>query len=94
VHVRIRIPAQLRDVVAGAHVVDIEAGERPTVRAVFDALAKEHPALERRVRDECGNVRTHVNVFVGDDNVRDLDGVATPVRSGQDVWVMPAVSGG
>jgi sulfur-carrier protein len=94
VEVRIRIPAQLRDVVAGAHVVDVEAGERPTVQAVLDVLAKEHPALERRLRDERGNVRTHVNVFVGDDNVRDLEGVATAVSPGQDVWVIPAVSGG
>jgi sulfur-carrier protein len=39
-------------------------------------------------------VRTHVNVFVGEDNVRDIDGLATPVPAGVDVTVLPAVSGG
>ena len=46
-----------------------------TVRRTLDALARSHPALERRVRDELGAVRVHVNLFVGADNVRDLDGL-------------------
>ena len=53
-----------------------------TVAAVLDALAVVHPALERRVRDELGRTRVHVNLFVGTDNVRDLDGLATPIPPG------------
>lgn len=68
--------------------------EPATVGAVLDALDAAAPAVGRRLRDEAGNVRRHVNVFVGADNQRDLDGVATVVPEGADVSVMPAVSGG
>lgn len=62
--------------------------------AVLDALAERHPAVGRRVRDETGMVRRHVNVFVGSDNARDLAGVDTVVPEGVEVAVLPAVSGG
>ena len=62
--------------------------------AVLDALAGQHPALERRVRDEHGRTRLHVNLFVGSDNVRDRDGLATPIRGRRGASIIPAVSGG
>ncbi len=65
-----------------------------TVAAVLDALAVQHAALERRVRDELGRTRIHVNLFVGPDNIRDLDGLATPVAPGQELSIIPAISGG
>jgi molybdopterin synthase sulfur carrier subunit len=93
--VRVRVPTQLRDVVGGERLVTVHiADENATVDAVLDALATVHPALERRIRDERGGVRPHVNLFVGADNVRDLDGTATTLARGQDVSVIPAVSGG
>ncbi len=61
---------------------------------MLDALDVVHPAVGRRVRDESGAVRRHVNVFVGSDNVRDLDGLASVVPAGVEVSVIPAVSGG
>ena len=91
--VRVRVPVQLRDVVAGAHAVEVDVDD-PTVGAVLDALAVAHPALERRIRDERGAVRPHVNLFVGADNIRDLAATATVIGPGQDVSVIPAVSGG
>ena len=63
-------------------------------RCVLDLLAKQHPALERRVRDERGRTRVHVNLFVADDDVRDLDGMATEIPAGADLSIIPAVSGG
>ena len=65
-----------------------------TVGAVLDALATAHPAVGRRVRDETGAVRRHVNVFVGADNVRRLDDGDTVVPEGVEVTLLPAVSGG
>jgi sulfur-carrier protein len=64
------------------------------VGAVLDAVAATHPAIGRRVRDEAGALRRHVNVFVGADNARDLDDAATLVPEGTEVAVLPAVSGG
>lgn len=61
---------------------------------VMEALAASYPAVGRRVRDEAGHVRTHVNLFVGSDNARDLAGLDTPVPEGTEVSVLAAVSGG
>lgn len=65
-----------------------------TLGAIVDALAAVHPAVGQRVRDEAGVLRRHVNLFVGADNARDLDGVDTVVPEGAEVSVLPAVSGG
>jgi molybdopterin converting factor small subunit len=65
-----------------------------TVGAVIDAVAAAHPAVGRRIRDEAGTLRPHVNVFVGPDNFRDLDAEATLVPEAAEVTVLPAVSGG
>jgi molybdopterin converting factor small subunit len=96
VDVRIRVPTQLRDLVGGAGSVDVTVGVdgTTTVAAVLDALAARHPALERRIRDEQGRMRQHVNLFVGADNVRDRDGPDTPVGPADELSVIPAVSGG
>jgi molybdopterin converting factor small subunit len=61
---------------------------------VLDLLAAAHPDVERRVRDEQGRLRAHVNVFVGAENIRDLDHLATEVAPGAEVTILPAVSGG
>jgi molybdopterin converting factor small subunit len=103
--VRVRVPTALRELVAGAQSVVIDVGsgaagsadatgDTVTVAAVLDALAVDHPALERRVRDELGRTRVHVNLFVGADNVRDLDGLATPIAPGDELSIIPAISGG
>ncbi|MDQ3544447.1 MAG: MoaD/ThiS family protein [Actinomycetota bacterium] len=96
--VRVRVPTQLRDLVAGAAVVEVTVGGvadgMATVATVLDGLAIQYPALERRIRDERGRTRAHVNLFVGSDNVRDREGPATPIIAGQELSIIPAVSGG
>jgi molybdopterin converting factor small subunit len=103
--VRVRVPSALRELVAGQQSVAVEVGDgassaegaarQPvTVGSVLDALAVDHPALERRVRDELGRTRVHVNLFVGSNNVRDLDGLATPITPGDELSIIPAISGG
>ena len=93
--VRVRIPTQLRNLAGGASSVDIVVDSTPvTVGSVLDSLATTHPALERRVRDETGRTRIHVNLFVDDDNIRDLDGLETTIADGSAVSIIPAISGG
>ena len=94
----VRVPTQLRELVAGAASVEVSVGsaadQTATVATVLDALAVQYPALERRIRDEQGNSRPHVNLFVASDNVRDRDGPATAIRAGEELSIIPAVSGG
>ncbi len=93
--VRVRLPTQLRNLAAGASSLVVVVDAAPvTVISVLDALAATHPALERRVRDETGRTRVHVNVFVDADNIRDLDGLATTIADGSDLSIIPAISGG
>jgi sulfur-carrier protein len=90
----VRLASVLRSHAAGARCVELDLAEPVTVRAVLDELDARLPAIGRRVRDESGALRTHVNVFVGPDNARDRGGVDCPVPRGAEVAVLPAVSGG
>lgn len=95
--VHLRVPASLRTYAGGSPALEVdlgELGEKPTIRALLDHLATTRPDLERRIRDEQGRLRRHVNLFLGNDNVRDLSEQDTPLAAGVEVAVMPAVSGG
>jgi sulfur-carrier protein len=94
VKVTVRLPAALRELAHGERVLVIELGEPATVATLLDELAQRLPAVERRIRDETGAPRRHVNVFVGDRNIRDGAGLAEVLSDGVDVFVIPAVSGG
>lgn len=61
---------------------------------VRELLALVPPGVRERVLDERERVRSHVNIFVGDTNIRDLAGLSTGLQPGDDVFVLPAVSGG
>lgn len=88
----VRLATALRPHAGGAATLEIDVGPGPaTLAAVLDAVEAAHPAVARRVRDESGLLRRHVNVFVGEERVRDL---ATVVPEGVEVAVLPAVSGG
>lgn len=89
-----RLAGALRTHIGGAPCLELDLAPPVTVGAVIDALATAHPAIGRRVRDEAGSVRSHVNIFVGADNARDLDDADTVVPEGVEVAVLAAVSGG
>src|SRR4051812_11612755 len=65
-----------------------------TVRAALEELERSQPALYRNICDETGTVRRHLNIFVNEDNVRDLNGVDTALTPGNVLTILPAVSGG
>ena len=90
----VRLAAALRQHAGGASSVELDVPEPVTIGAVLDAVDAAYPLVGRRLRDEAGGLRRHVNVFVGADNARDLSGVDTVVPVGVEVAVLPAVSGG
>jgi sulfur-carrier protein len=89
--VSVRIPTQLRSLTGGLAEVALD-GE--TVGDVLGALDVAHPGFGERIFDEQGKLRRFVNVFVAEEDVRFLDGLATPVTAGQVVSIVPAVAGG
>ena len=89
--VTIRIPTQLRTLTGGAGEVEADGA---SVGEVLKALDAAHPGLAERLFDDSGNLRRFVNVFLADEDVRFLDGLATPVTPGQTLSIVPAVAGG
>lgn len=89
--VTVRVPTQLRSLTGGAGEVEVGAS---TVAEALKALDAAHPGFAERLFDEGGRLRRFVNVFVAEEDVRFLDGLATPVQPGQVVSVVPAVAGG
>lgn len=69
-------------------------GRVDTVRGLFAELRARHPTVYDRIFTEQGELRPHVNVFVGSDDIRWSGGLDTPVPMGGEVTVLPAVSGG
>lgn len=89
--VTVRIPTPLRPLAGGASEVAVDGA---TVEEVLKQLDSDHPGFRERLFDDQGNLRRFVNVFVADEDVRFLDGLATPVGEGQVVSIVPAVAGG
>ncbi len=89
--VKVRIPTQLRSLAAGASEVGVAPG---TLADILAALDTAHPGFHDRLFDDGGSLRRFVNVFVADEDVRFLQGLATPVAEGTTGSIVPAVAGG
>jgi molybdopterin converting factor small subunit len=91
--VTVRIPSYLAAFADGRNAIVVN-GAPATTRGVLQALWELHPALRDRIVDEQGEVRQHINIFVGDEGIRFAEGLATPVPDGAEILIVPAVSGG
>ena len=89
----VRIPGPLRPLAAGQGQVKL-AGSPGTVREALELLWRAYPALRDRVVNEEGQVRGHINVFVGNESIRYTEGIATPIAADAEISIIPAVSGG
>ena len=88
--VTVRIPTPLRTLTGGEEQVSAAGG---TVRAVIDDLESNHPGMKDRLVDEKG-IRRFVNVYLGDEDVRFLDGLDTALKDGDELSIIPAIAGG
>jgi molybdopterin converting factor small subunit len=91
VSVSVRIPTILRTYTGGESEVRAEGD---TLAAVLDDLDSSYAGIKGRILDESGALRRFVNVYVGNDDVRFLDDLATPTPDGVQISVIPAVAGG
>ena len=87
----VRIPAQLRTLTGGVGELQIDGS---TVGEVLKALDATHAGFGERIFDEEGGLRRFVNVFLDEEDVRFLEGLATPVTERQTISIVPAVAGG
>ena len=89
--VKVRIPTPLRKLTNELDVVTTEGG---TLSACIEGLEATFPGLKERICDEQGEVRRFVNVYVNGEDVRFLQGLATALKPGDEVSIVPAVAGG
>jgi molybdopterin synthase sulfur carrier subunit len=87
------VPTYLRTFTGGRGDVWVNTEGR-TVQEALAALWKVHPGLRDRVVTEQNEIRQYLNIFVGVDNIRDLAGLATEVKDGCEITIVPSVSGG
>jgi molybdopterin synthase sulfur carrier subunit len=90
-NVTVNVPAVLRRYCEGRSTLPVEASN---IRASLGELRQRHPSLYTCVCDETGAVRRHVNVFVNSAHMRDLNGLDTALEPGDEITILPAVSGG
>jgi sulfur-carrier protein len=87
------IPAALAFMIGGRSRVDVQIAGG-TLQDALDALFAAHPAIRDRITTEQGEIRQHVNVFVGKEDVRLTGGRATLLADGMQISILPAISGG
>jgi molybdopterin synthase sulfur carrier subunit len=89
--VTVKLPTQLRDAAGNATEAHVEGG---TVAEALDNLYAQHAELRTRIADDGGGLRRFVNVYLGGEDIRFLDGLDTAVKDGDELTILPAVAGG
>jgi sulfur-carrier protein len=87
----VKIPTQLRAAAGGESEALLDGA---TVQEVLDGLFERHEELRVRISDDDGALRRFVNVYLAGEDIRFLDGLATPVTDGAELTILPAVAGG
>jgi sulfur-carrier protein len=91
--VTFHIPGPLRPFTNNASHVEIE-GSPATVAEALRGLMARHPGMRFRLLNEQGEVREHLNIFVGEESIRYTGGLGTKLENGCEIFIIPAVSGG
>ncbi|MDJ0270560.1 MAG: MoaD/ThiS family protein [Aigarchaeota archaeon] len=89
--VKVYLPTPLRQYADGQEVVVISAS---TVGEALQQLVERFQALRRHLYNESGKLRSFVNVFVNEEDIRHLKGEETPLKDGDTVYIIPSIAGG
>lgn len=87
----LRIPTPLRPYAEGQSEISVAGA---TVGEALNDLVRQFPALQKHLFGETGELRPFVNLFLGDEDVRHLQGVDTPLKEGDKLMIIPSIAGG
>ena len=87
----LRIPTPLRPYAEGASEIEVNA---ETVGMALEQLTDTYPSLRKHLFTEEGELRSYVNLFVNDEDIRHLDGVDTQVNPDDRLMIIPSIAGG
>lgn len=89
--VTIVIPTALRQFAGNNSEISVEAA---TVGEALDKLTVDFADLKKHLYSDSGQLRNFVNVYVGDEDIRDLDGTDSEVKNGDEILIIPSIAGG
>jgi molybdopterin converting factor small subunit len=87
----LRIPTPLRPYASGQSEIQVQSD---TVGGALDELTTLHPALKKHLFTEDGELRTYVNLFLNDEDIRQMQGVNTELKSSDRLMIIPSIAGG
>lgn len=87
----LKIPTPLRPYAEGAKEIEVSAG---TAGLVMEELTERYPALRKHLFTEEGELRSYVNLFINDEDIRHLQGTETPVSDSDRLMIIPSIAGG
>jgi len=88
---KILIPTPLRKFTQNAAFVDVSA---PNVQQSIDQLVEKYPDVKRHLLDDQGFIRNFIRIYVGDEDIKALDGANTAIEAGTTISIIPAIAGG
>jgi molybdopterin synthase sulfur carrier subunit len=91
---RVVLPGVLRQHADGASALDVDLPDGASVADLLDCLTARHPGLARRIRDEHGELRRFVNVYVDGTDARVGGGLTASVPANAEVLILPSIAGG
>ena len=89
--ITVHVPTPLRKLTGNQSEVEIDAA---TVAELVENLETSFAGIKEKLVDEKGEIRRYVNIYVNDEDIRFLDGVETPLNSGDNLSIVPAIAGG
>lgn len=87
----LRIPTPLRAYTSGKSEVAVSGAN---ITDALNDLTIKFPAIKPHLFNEGGDLRPFVNLFVGENNIKDLQGVDTPIKEGDKLMLIPSIAGG
>lgn len=85
------VPTPLRRLTGGQAKLTVEGSD---IDALIQTINQQYPGISAKILDDDGNVKRFINIFVNDNEIRTLQGLATPVKSSDQISIVPAMAGG